>query len=219
MENEENNQTTQQHSSESSSSKVADSSFLYKQIKHSFWLLWAGVGAFLITSISISIHSITQPNYVKNEQPEAMPVVTAPATTSSQTHSPVPLWLLVAAVGCTAGAIAIAKRRKKSVQPSPENQPPEPQTQSLAQEQILLPLEENLQIYLVEEPEELLAEEKIPPTLENQLLILLQELEIEENPTNTGTESLAEMLDIRKQLPLSAILGESYQQQGEKTEK
>lgn len=203
---EESNQSQQQQLLESSNSKFTSSSFLYKQIKHSFWVFWTVVGAFLITSIFLSINTITHVDYVKDEEPELTPVVSTHPTASPNS----PLWLIVAALGCTVGAIAIAKRRKNlSVLPSPQNQPPEPQVQLSPQAQISSP-EENQQIDLIEESEDLLAEEKTLSILEDQLLILEQELEVEDS--NAETPSLADMLDIRKKLPLSAILGESYQQ-------
>lgn len=49
------------------------------------------------------------------------------------------------------------------------------------------------------------------PLEEAQTLTLAQELEPEDSAIAVGTESLVEMLDIRKKLPLSAILG-NYQQ-------
>jgi hypothetical protein len=59
---------------------------------------------------------------------------------------------------------------------------------------------------------------KILIVLDDQLPNLVQEWEEEENALVSGTESLAEMLDIRKKLPLSAILGESFQRLGGKNQ-
>ncbi|HCF26351.1 MAG TPA: hypothetical protein DEV81_03875, partial [Cyanobacteria bacterium UBA11049] len=88
----------------------ANSSFLVNLIKHHPWLLWISVTAFLFTTIYLSLVSITQTGYVKDEQPQPTPVVTEPEATSSQGDS-VPLWLLgVVILGGAAGTIAIALR-------------------------------------------------------------------------------------------------------------
>lgn len=87
------------------------------------------------------------------------------------------------------------------VQPSPAN--------LMAEEKILLQ-EENQPLSLKEESQEqLLIEEIVFLSQETQTLSLVQESEAEENLVAAETESLVEMLDIRKKLPLSVILGDS----------
>lgn len=266
----ENNQNTQHQPSESNYSPPSRSKrelrqldrsyFLAKLIQHRPWLLWLGVAAFLFTIIYISILSITQTGYVKNEEPA--PVVSTKPTATSSQGSPVPLWLLGTVVlGCAAGAVAIAKRpqsaaqlsqlyqrfqstSKKAIlrrrerklllqhqQPMP-NTPPVvasettetvPQASMQAPPDILLlefteqPLPEGTTfssedqiLDLRESEEESQLKEKILPILENQLFNLEQS-QPEDEAFVSNTESLAEMLDIRKKIPLSAILGESVQ--------
>jgi hypothetical protein len=65
--------------------------------------------------------------------------------------------------------------------------------------------------------------EKIPPAEEKQALNLeelhaVTVLPPENNTLNFGEESLAEKMDIRKHLPLSAILGETYLERGVRKE-
>lgn len=115
----ENHQSTEQKSSQSSDSELAESKGRWKSaiplklILHNPWLIWIAVGAFLFTVISISLFSITNISYVKDE--------TTPAgnanPTASPTSSAIALLLPGAVVlGCAVGAIAIAKRRQISSQ-------------------------------------------------------------------------------------------------------
>ena len=266
----ENNQNTQHQPSESNYSPPSRSKrelrqldrsyFLAKLIQHRPWLLWLGVAAFLFTIIYISILSITQTGYVKNEEPAPV-VSTKPSATSSQ-DSPVPLWLLGTVVlGFAAGAVAIAKRphgsqlsqlyqrfqsaSKKTILRRRErkvllrNQQPtlstplvvESATAETVPEVSMQPPPDILWLEFTEQPlpegttfssedqildlreseEDSQLKEKILPILENQLFNLAQESEAEDEAFVSNTESLAEMLDIRKKIPLSAILGESVQ--------
>lgn len=258
----ENNQTTQQESSDSSCStlgqskheqkKLASSNFLLDLIKRCPWLLWLGVAAFLFTTIYVSLVSITQTGFVKEEKPT--PVVTQkPAAT--QTDNSVPLWLLgVGIVGGCAGAIAIAKRLPSSsysqqlgrfgtttkalssrhvqlqaghlpslppvassevTQTVPtisvhwqENQPPASPEPILSEETIVIVLDQQLD--LEESAEQLLADEEILTFSIERSPFLVQDAQ-ENHPWATSTQSLAEMLDLRRKIPLSTILGENFQ--------
>lgn len=250
----ENNQITQQ-SSESNSTEAslskhgwgnsANSSFLVNLIKHHPWLLWISVTAFLFTTIYLSLVSITQIGYVKDEQPQPTPVVTEPKATSSQDGS-VPLWLLgVVILGGAAGTTAIAlrlpgsfqstsrkafaRRRQRKLllqsqqqmsiiqpvaseaEPSPilSVPPPESQEQFQVEERILIVLD-NRSLNLGESEAQLLTQEEIFSFSEQEWLNIVPDSE-DNNPIVAGTESLAEMLDLRKKLPLSTLLGENFQ--------
>ena len=256
----ENNQITQQ-SSESNSSEPSlsrrwrnstNSSFLVNLIKHRPWLLWIAVVAFLFTTIYLSLVSITQTGFVKNEQPKPTPVVTENPTTS-QTDNSVFLGLLgVVIIGSGASAIAIAKllptlsqshlqsistiafarrRQRKLLQsqqqmsflspvaseaaPSPivSVPPPESQEQFQVEERILIVLD-NQPLNLGESEAQLLTQEEILSFSEEEWLDIVASED--NNPIAAGTESLAEMLDLRKQLPLSTLLGENFQMLGKK---
>lgn len=262
----ENNQITQQ-SSESNSTQPslsrrwgnsANSYFLVNLIKHRPWLLWIAVTAFLFTTIYLSLVSITQTGFVKNEQPKPTPIVTEnPEARSSQTDNSVFLWLLgVVILGSGASAIAIAKllptlsqshhfqsistkafarrrQRKLLLQsqqqmssislvaseaaPSPivSVPPPESQEQFQVEERILIVLD-NQPLNLGEESEvQLLTQEEIFSFSEQEWVDIVPD-SADNNSIAVGTESLAEMLDLRKQLPLSTLLGENFQMLGKK---
>lgn len=262
----ENNQITQQ-SSESDSTQPslsrrwgnsAISYFLVNLIKYRPWLLWIAVTAFLFTTIYLSLVSITQTGYVKDEQAKPTPVVTEnPEATSSQTDNSVFLWLLgVVILGSGASAIAIAKllptlsqshhfqsistkafarrrQRKLLLQsqqqmsflpsvaseeaaPSPIVSVPLPESQEQFQveERILIVLD-NQPLNLGESEAQLLTQEEIFSFSEQEWLDIVPDSE-DNNSIAVGTESLAEMLDLRKQLPLSTLLGENFQMLGKK---
>ena len=262
----ENNQITQQ-SSESDSTQPslsrrwgnsAISYFLVNLIKYRPWLLWIAVTAFLFTTIYLSLVSITQTGYVKDEQAKPTPVVTEnPEATSSQTDNSVFLWLLgVVIIGSGASAIAIAKllptlsqshhfqsistkafarRRQRKLLLQSQQQmssippvaseaapssivsvpPPESQEQFQVEERILIVLD-NQPLNLGEESEaQLLTQEEILSFSEKEWLDIVPDSE-DNNSIAVGTESLAEMLDLRKQLPLSTLLGENFQMLGKK---
>ena len=261
----ENNQITQP-SSESNSTEPSlskrrwrnstNSYFLVNLIKHRPWLLWIAVVAFLFTTIYLSLVSITQTGYVKDEQAKPTPVVTEnPEATSSQTDNSVFLWLLgVVIIGSGASAIAIAKllptlsqshlqsistkafarRRQRKLLQSQQQMsfiplvaseaapsaivsvpPPESQEQFQVEERILIVLD-NQPLNLGEESEaQLLTQEEILSFSEQEWLDIVPDSE-DNNSIAVGTESLAEMLDLRKKLPLSTLLGENFQMLGKK---
>ncbi len=219
------------------------SNFLHQLIDRRPWLVWIGVGTFLVLIIYISLFSILQPTTVGNKASEPTPTVTNPTDRS------LPLWLLAGAtLGSVAGSVAIAKklqdspqfaqlyqrlqfttttaryRRRKLLQHEQQVLSTPPVTSEpiaakplmenhLLQSPAHLAIEENF-ILLPEEQspflEEDLAEQSPEETM--KILIVLDELpnsmhEPEEAQVSR-TESLAEMLDLRKKLPLSTVLGE-----------
>lgn len=257
----ENNQITQQ-SSESNSSEPSlsrrwrnstNSYFLVNLIKNRPWLLWIAVVAFLFTTIYLSLVSITQTGYVKDEQAKPTPVVTENPTTS-QTDNSVFLWLLgVVIIGSGASAIAIAlllptlsqshlqsistkafarRRQRKLLLQSQQQMPflppvaseaapspivsvplPESQEQFQVEERILIVLD-NQPLNLGESEAQLLTQEEILSFSEQEWLDIVPSED--NNSIAAGTEPLAEMLDLRKKLPLSTLLGENFQMLGKK---
>ncbi len=256
------NQNTQPEPSETSSCskmeqsrrdrrKLANSNFLLNLIKHRPWLLWIGVGAFLFTTIYISLVSITQTSFVKEE---TKPISVTANRETTQKDSSLPLWLLGAGiVGGCAGAFAIAlrhpsssyrhwgrfgttpkalSRRQKRMQaghlpsfppvasqevapsvptvsvPLPENQLPSPEQIPL-EETIVIVLDSH-SLDLEESTEQLLPDEEIFTFTQERSPVLVQDTE-ENNPLATNTQSLVEMLDLRRKIPLSTILSESFQ--------
>jgi hypothetical protein len=219
----------------------ARKNFLPELIRHSPWLVLIGVWSFLAAITTIAFFSITQVSNLKQEEPEPTPVETANPNTF-QTRSSRPWWLLgtVALIGA-AGSVVIAKwvksssglpklrqrakftakrkltrRQQRKIlqgkQPSFTSLPIVPLPAKTEPEITVLQPEENQSLQSSES-----LVEKMPPAEEKQLLNLEQlhavtVLPPENNTLNSGEESLAEKMDIRKHLPLSTILGETYQE-------
>lgn len=254
----ENNRITQQNSSEPNSNQppssrrrwdLTNSSFLVNLIRFHPWLLWIAVIAFLFTTINLSLLSITQSGYVKDEEPKPTPVVTEPEATS-QTDNSVLLWLLVVVIlGSGSSAIAIAKllpilsqsqlyqRFHTSTKAFSRRKERKLQLQSKQQTSFIPIASEvvsspTISVLPSESQEQFIVEERILIVLDDQPLTAASEVQLLDEsvpfPENeslnsdlsqenaTTTESLAEMLDIRKKLPLSTILGESFYKLEEK---
>ena len=212
----ENNQSTQQQSSELSYSSLARSSrrpvqsaglkFLLNLIERWPWLVWTGVGAFLLLLTAIAIFSLTYTGRVESE-PEPTPVVAEnPAETSSQAGSPMPLWLLGAvALTCAAGSLVIFKRLKTSQPPKPKHVK-QPSARGLTRrQQRKRLLQESPPIPTPLEPQPPVA----PVAAETEPVVTVLPPE-ESHPLDAGEEPLAEMMDIRKHKSLSSILGENF---------
>lgn len=210
----ENNQTTQQQSSESSDSKLAQSNpvgkptglnSVFALLNHRPWLIWSGVMAFLLAITAIALFSLTHTGNVEQEL-EPTPVAGEnPAATSSQTGNPMTLWLLGAvALSCAAGSLVIYKRlndpsrsgklRKRVKRSSAQVLTRRQQRQQRLQESPPVPTP-------VVEPLAVVA----PVPVETEPVVTVVPPE-ESHPLDSGEESLAEMMDIRKQRPLSSIL-------------
>lgn len=212
-----NNQTTQQQSSESSDSKIAQSNpagkltgfnSLFKLLNHHPWLIWSGVWTLLLAITAIALFSLTHTGLVEQE-PEQIPIAAEnPAATSSQTGNPIPLLLLGAvALSCAAGSLVIYKRR---TDPSWPRQLRKRVKSSSAQ---VLTRRQQRQQRLQESPpvptpvvEPLAPVATVPEETEPVVTVVPPE---ESHPLDSGEESLAEMMDIRKQKPLSSILRDS----------
>ena len=234
----EDHQITQPETSQSNTIKpdqsshwqnCANSNFLLDLISRRVWLLWLGVAGFLFTIIYISLSSITQAGFVN----EPSSVVTENSETQTDT---LPLWLFgVGIIAGAAGAVATLylpsspfhlattkpfSRRQKGLQqqmllppvsdvtetitipsvPLPE-QPPELPEKTISEENILMVLQ-----LPADESEELLTVEEILLSDEQTDFIPAPE----DHRLATNTQSLVEMLDLRRQIPLSSILGESF---------
>lgn len=227
----ENNHNTQEHSAKLSDSKLTqlqhqeqqNSLNLTELIKRRPWLIWIGALVFLysITAISVSSLLQTQTNSVIQQEPESTSV-TAKNPTATTEWSPrrlLHLWLLGAvAFSFVAGSLVIAKQLKvkhpatqvltrRQLRRRRERHFPTVSTTTMetplpvalpmlatTEHQVTVPLSEEK--HLVAASVESSVEVTLPPLDQSQAL-------------DSGEVSLVEMMDIRKHLPLSVILGDS----------
>lgn len=211
------NQSRQQQSSELSTSALAQASphpgqavgglkSLIELLKRYPWLIWGGMWAFLVALSAISIISLTHTGPVEQQKPAPTPVATEkPPASSSHTSSSIYLWLLgAAALTCGAGSLLIYKRLKSS---SLCDKLPNPLKSS--SERSLTRRQRRKRMFQENPPLPTPLEEPQPPAqpvpaeIEPVVTVLPPE---ESHPLDAEEESLAEMMDIRKQRSLSSIL-------------
>lgn len=214
----ENNETTQQQSSELNYSKptwwsrspvqFASLNSILKLIKRWPWLILPGVWVFLIALTAIALFSLTYTGRVQQEEPKPTPVATDNLPeTSSQASNPIALWLLgTATLTCAAGYLVIYKRLNSSSRPAKLRERVKRSfTQGLTRRQQRKRL-------LQESPPVSTPLEPLPPVVpvptEIEPVVTVVPPE-ESHPLDSGEESLAEMMDIRKHQSLSSILGNS----------
>ncbi len=210
-----NNQSRQEQSSELSYSSLARASrreialagcnSLLALIKHRPSLVLSGVWGFLIAIAAIAVLSLTNTGRVEQQETTPTPVAATPvpapaqpdaawldhpAKTSSQTSSPMRLWLLGAVVlTCGAGSVVIYKRLNRSSQPRRRQHAQRLTRSTEHRRRKILPVP---------------ASAPVQPPVPAEAAPLSQEIQ----PLDSGSESLAEMMDIRKQRSLSSILGD-----------
>ena len=217
----EKNQNTQQSSL--SSSKLAHRSGrrlrlpagwnLISLLKHHPWLIWSGLWLFLLATTVTAIFSLTNSDYVAQEEPQSKPVtVENPAETSFPAGSAMPLWLLSAvALTCATGYLVISKKLNSSSRPAKLRKSAESSS-----EQMLTRRQQREQLHPGLPPVTAPLEQKPPitPPLPAEIEPVVTVLPPEEShPLDSGEESLAEMMDIRKQRSLSSILGETFKKE------
>ncbi len=194
---------------DSKSGAVDSSQVLMHLLVRNPWLLLVGLLTMFLGSAAFALYSLGSVGYVKQPQepeqiPEAPTVVEETANTSSEMSNPIPLWMIIAiALSCGSGCLVILRLI---------NQPTERQKAQKPIKRYQEPLVEGNQHRL--KPQSL----KTPPvfspvplkpfvSLQPQTKPLVTVLPVEHRHRLDNTqESLADMLDIRKQSSLSTIL-------------
>ena len=205
-------QSTQQQSSEkdlklpqTDHPQLLSSNGLVAMLKRHPWLLWSGIWVLLLSAAafisSIAIFSLTHTGRISHQEPQQR-TVAAEKPEASQTPGVMSLWVLGAvALTCTAaGYLVISKQSAKldkSVKHSAARVPTRRQRrQRLLHEQ---PPSFPSKLTPITPP--------VPAEIETVVTVLPPE---QSHPLDAGEESLAEMMDIRKDRPLSSILGETF---------
>jgi len=183
----ENKQSPQQQSSELNASRLTRSKHrevrstgtnpVLKILKHRPWLIWSGVWLFLVASAAIAAFSLTNINHMEHAGPTAP--IAAEKPEKSSHGSSMTLWLLGAVAFTFAAGMVISKRRLN--RSSPPRRLRHRTRHSVAPK-----------LTHRREPRRPLREHPPVPT------------PIE--PLPAETESLAEMMDIRKHRSLDSIL-------------
>jgi len=202
----ENDQSTQQQSQSDDSKLLRQRRFkalsspqptLINLCKRYPWLIWSGVWALLLSTAafvsSVAIFSLVHTGYVAHEEPQP---ATARERDSSQTTPVNLLWVLGAvALTCSVGYLA-SKHLKGSLRAKDPQQSKQKRLRRRQRPISQLPPPTLVEPSPVAEAEPVVT--VLPPE--------------ENNPLDKHEESLAEMMDIRKQQSLSAILGDVHKE-------
>lgn len=178
------------------------------------WLFWSGVWVLLLSAAalisSIAILSLTHTGRTAHEEPQPTPIATENPAKTSQTNNVSSLWVLGAiALTCGAGYLVISKRLNSS---SPRLAKPLKRSSARTPTRRQRRRRSLQGLPPVSTPPEPIptVTSPVPADVEPVVTVLPPE---EIRPLDSGEESLAEMMDIRKQRSLSSILGETFKKE------
>ncbi len=189
----------------SKSRLITSSNVLIYLVTHHPWLLLTGLLAMFIGGGAFALYSLGHVGRVAQEEPEQIPVVVEePIKTPSENSNPTSLWMVAAiALSCGSGCLIIFRmlNRPKQLQKVQKHvnryEAPLPQTRYPRLEPRLL---KNPPVFV---PQQLTPVMPIPPKTKHLVTVLPPE---HKHRLDTRTESLADLLDLRKESSLSAIL-------------
>ncbi|MBW4615546.1 MAG: hypothetical protein KME21_20170 [Desmonostoc vinosum HA7617-LM4] len=192
----------------SKSISIKSSSILINLVAHHPWLLFTGLLAMLLGSAAVALYSISHVGRVAEEEPEKIPevVVEQPITTPSENSNPTPLWMVAAiALSCGSGCLIIFRLFNRSKQPLKVPKP------SINRHQAHLTQSRypKTEPRLPKNPPVFVPQQQLTPvtplTAKSKPLVTVLPPE-HKHHLDKRQESLAELLDIRKQSSLSTIL-------------
>ncbi|WP_017653255.1 hypothetical protein [Fortiea contorta] len=174
------------------------------------WLLLVGLLTMFLGSAAFALHSLGYVGYVPQPEepdqvPEAPTVFEQSSNTSSEITNPIPLWMIAAiALSCSSGCLIICRLIHQSTQHQKFKKPPKRYQTPLASSH-----QSRLKPQTPKPPQILSSISTLSPlaSLQTQTKPLVTVLPIEQTSgLNHNQASLVELLDIRKQNTLSAIL-------------
>jgi hypothetical protein len=211
----ENNQNVQQERSPATAitqdkvkrkSKSTDSSMLVIHLLARYpWLLLVGLLGMFLGSATLAVYSLSYAGRVEPQEPEPIAEVAQPINTPSETSNPTPLWMVAAiALSCASGSLIILRLLNRPTQRQKDQKQINRYETRLARRrhQKLEPHPpENPRVFVP--PSQSTSFAPVPSKTKPMVTVLPPEYTI---PFDKSKESLADMLDIRKQSSLSAIL-------------
>jgi hypothetical protein len=171
------------------------------------WLLLVSLLAMLLGSATLAVYSLGYAGRVEPEEPETIQAeVAEPINTPSDTGNPTPLWMVAAiALSCASGCLIILRLLNRPTQRQKDQKHINRYEARLARRpQRLEPRPpENLPVFVPPSQSMSFVPAPAPSKRKPMVTVLPPEHTI---PFDKSKESLADMLDIRKQSSLSAIL-------------
>ncbi|MEH2289852.1 hypothetical protein [Nostoc sp.] len=182
------------------------SNVLIYLVAHHPWLLLTGCLAMFMGGGAFALYSLGTAGPVPQEEPEKIPVIVEePINLPSENSNPTPLWMIAAiALGCGGGSLLIFRvlNRTKQLQ-KPQKQVNRHQVR-VAQKhhQKLAPQLPKSQPIFVPQPQ-LMPVMQMQPKTKHLVTVLPAE---HKHHLDKRTEPLADLMDLRKNSSLSAIL-------------
>ncbi|MEH2422407.1 MAG: hypothetical protein V7K48_16285 [Nostoc sp.] len=182
------------------------SNVLIYLVAHHPWLLLTGCLAMFIGGGAFALYSLGNAGQVAQEEPEKIPVIVEePINPPSENSNPTPLWMVAAIVlSCSSGCLLIFRMLNRTKQPQKVQKQINRHQTRLAQNnyQRLEPrLPKNQAIFVPQR--QLMPIMQIKAKTKHLVTVLPAE---HKHHLDTPTEPLADLMDLRKDSSLSAIL-------------
>ena len=185
------------------------SNVLIYLVAHHPWLLLTGCLAMFLGGGVFAVYSLGNAGQVTQDESEKIPVIVEePINAPSENSNPTPLWMVAAiALCCGSGCLLIFRMLTWRKQPQKVQKQVKPHQSRLAQNhyQRLEPrLPKNQPIFVPQS--QLMPVMQVQPKTKHLVTVLPAE---HKHHLDTRTESLADLMDLRKDSSLSAILRQS----------
>lgn len=167
-------------------------------------LLLVGLLGMFLGSATLAVYSLGYAGRVEPEKPETIAEVAQPINTPSETSNPTPLWMVTAiALSCASGCLIILRllNRPTQRQKDQKRNRYEARLARRPHQKLEPHPPENPRVFVP--PSQSTSFAPMPSKTKPMVTVLPPEHTI---PFDKSKESLADMLDIRKQSSLSAIL-------------
>ncbi|MEH1939307.1 MAG: hypothetical protein V7L01_03690 [Nostoc sp.] len=182
------------------------SNVLIYLVAHHPWLLLTGCLAMFLGGGAFALYSLGNAGQVTQDEPEKIPVIVEePINVPSENSNPTPLWMVAAIVlSCGSGCLLIFRMLKWINQPQKVQKQVNRHQARVAQNhyQRLEPrLPKNQPVFVPQS--QLMPIMQMQPKTKQLVTVLPAE---HKHHLDTRTESLADLMDLRKDSSLSAIL-------------
>jgi hypothetical protein len=175
-------------------------------VAHHPWLLLTGFLAMFLGGGAFALYSLGNPGQVAQEEPEQTPVIVEePINPPSENSNPTPLWMVAAiALSCGSGCWIVFRMLNRTKQPQKVPKQVNRHQVRLPEARYtrLEPLLPKNQPIFVPQPQ-LMPLMQIPSKTKHLVTVLPAE---HKHHLDKGTESLADLMDLRKDSSLSAVL-------------
>ncbi|MEH2155723.1 hypothetical protein [Nostoc sp.] len=182
------------------------SNVLIYLVAHHPWLLLTGFLAMFLGGGAFAVYSLGNAGPVPQEEPEKIPVIVEePINVPSESGNPTPLWMVAAIVlSCGSGSLLIFRMLNRTKQPQKVQKQVNRHQARLAQNhyQRLEPRLPKSQPIFVPQPQ-LMPVMQMQPKTKHLVTVLPAE---HKHHLDKRTEPLADLMDLRKNSSLSAIL-------------